>query len=192
MTCLTMADRRTLLAWWFSPLMLLLFTPAHTPGSAQQQQPPPSNDNCASATPVAFGVAIIANPMLATFDASLEKLCNQFGTIPGVWFTFRGTGERITVMQISDEAEVMLHQGTTCGASTLTCVSSLYIYRSDRRQCYILSVGQEQSRQKLCLYIDQGSFNCDGKRCLFQGQPHVHWSNRHDKLYLCHAGYTGS
>jgi hypothetical protein len=122
-----MADRWTLPAWWFSPLMLLLFTPAHTPGSAQQQQPTPSNDNCASATPVAFGVAIIANPTLATFDASLDKLCNQFGTIPGVWFTFRGTGERVTVMQISDEAEVTLHQGTTCGASTLTCASSLYM-----------------------------------------------------------------
>jgi hypothetical protein len=79
---------------------------------------------CTSASLIAFGAAIIANPTLATFDASLEKLCNQFGTTPGVWFTFQGTGERVTVMQISDEAEVTLHQGTTCGAAidTHVCV----------------------------------------------------------------------
>jgi hypothetical protein len=79
---------------------------------------------CTSASLIAFGAAIIANPTLATFDASLEKLCNQFGTIPGVWFKFQGTGERVMVMQISDEAEVTLHQGTTCGAAidTHVCV----------------------------------------------------------------------
>jgi hypothetical protein len=89
------------------------------------QPPPPPNDSCSGATPVALGSSLTVSLRDATFDPTLENLCNYGGSSPGLWYTFQGTGGRVAIiLKDNPVAEVSVAAFTgTCGASTLQCTS---------------------------------------------------------------------
>jgi hypothetical protein len=87
--------------------------------------PTAPNDLCSEATPVSVGVRIRGNMTFATLDDAETPRCGaRTNRGLGVWFTFTGTGGRVSAVNICEgktaDSYVAIYKGT-CGTATLSC-----------------------------------------------------------------------
>jgi len=82
----------------------------------------PANDDCAGAEPISCGQSISGSTSAATPDYA--SFCGTSNTAPGVWYTFPGDGNCVTLSTCnagtSYDTKLTVYEGT-CG--TLTCVA---------------------------------------------------------------------
>lgn len=82
---------------------------------------PPSNDLCADAIEVFCDDTVTGNTTQATEDDEPTGFCGTGGGAPGVWYTYTGTGDIVTMSLCgsSFDTKIQVWEGT-CGA--LNCV----------------------------------------------------------------------
>ncbi|MFZ4785279.1 MAG: hypothetical protein ACOYLH_07350 [Flavobacteriales bacterium] len=85
---------------------------------------PPSNDDCANADAIGCGVTVNGTTDNANDDSAIASDCQGIAiTSPGVWYTFIGTGEQVTLTTCSSAVDTKLSvYAGSCGA--LACVAA--------------------------------------------------------------------
>ncbi len=80
---------------------------------------PPANDLCTGAQAVVCGDVVLGNTDFATTDPQITEDCDGNSTGNGLWYSFVGTGEDVTVSTCSAnstlDTEINLYSGS-CGA----------------------------------------------------------------------------
>lgn len=84
---------------------------------------PPANDLCADAEAIVCGQTVVANTTFATVDGTLAFCGTSLTTSPGMWYSFVGTGNDVTLTTCNPETQYDTKLGVfegSCGA--LVCV----------------------------------------------------------------------
>jgi len=84
---------------------------------------PPLNDLCANAEVIECGDVVSGNTELAAAETGLGTCGTSLGTAPGVWYTYVGTGEDVTVSTCSANTTFDTKLGVFSGdCNALVCV----------------------------------------------------------------------
>jgi hypothetical protein len=87
------------------------------------------NDRCVNALPIAIGSTVTVDMTDATVDsADVSNNCLDDSPpyYPGVWYTLRGTGQRLVLRScLYSSTSISIYKGA-CGATNLQCVSGKY------------------------------------------------------------------
>ncbi|MCF8459530.1 MAG: PKD domain-containing protein [Flavobacteriales bacterium] len=84
---------------------------------------PPSNDLCANAEVIECGDVVSGNTALAAAESGLGTCGTSLTTAPGVWYTYVGTGEDVTVSTCSANTTFDTKLGVFSGdCNALACV----------------------------------------------------------------------
>jgi subtilisin-like proprotein convertase family protein len=85
---------------------------------------PPANDDCANAEAIGCGVTVAGSTINSNDDSAAAGDCQGIAiTSPGVWYTFIGTGEQVTLTTCASgvDSKISVYAGA-CGA--LACVAA--------------------------------------------------------------------
>jgi len=94
---------------------------------------PPSNDLCINATPIGCGQTVNGTTINANLDTDAIDCAPELVTSPGVWYTFIGTGDGVSISlcnSVGGDSKLHIYTGS-CG--NFTCVAS------NDDQCGVLS-----------------------------------------------------
>ena len=87
----------------------------------------PINDTCANAFPIRIGDIALGTTVSATPEGFSQSICDANAAAPGVWYTFTGTGARVsldTCPQYTDHDTVLSVFTGSCTGAGLTCLTS--------------------------------------------------------------------
>ncbi len=92
--------------------------------TCQAPPPPVTNDLCADALDIECGDSVFGTTVGATQDDEPDTLCGVFnnGTSPGVWYSFTGTGDIVTVSLCGSDFDTLL-QVFSGNCNGLVCVA---------------------------------------------------------------------